>query len=112
MKAKPLTIISNAGSLGYEVCEPEKATHLLLRFPSISSTIVLPVTIDEKRDNAWLWNGSIDKPTIKPSILTNFGDGKICHSYVTDGMVEFLPDSTHELSGKTVDMLDVNDVKY
>lgn len=25
-----------------------------------------------------------------------------CHSFVTDGQIQFLPDSTHHLSGKTV----------
>ena len=30
----------------------------------------------------------------------------ICHSFITDGSIEFLPDCTHELAGKTVPLED------
>jgi hypothetical protein len=50
----------------------------------------------------WQWNGDRDKPTIRASILVR---GKtICHSFITDGKIQFLPDCTHELSGKTVEL--------
>jgi hypothetical protein len=31
-----------------------------------------------------------------------------CHSFVRAGMIEFLPDCTHELAGRTVPMVDVD----
>ena len=31
--------------------------------------------------------------------------GKVCHSFVTDGRIQFLADCTHELAGQTVDMV-------
>lgn len=31
---------------------------------------------------------------------------KVCHSFVTDGKIQFLGDSTHELAGQTVDLPD------
>jgi hypothetical protein len=60
----------------------------------------------------WSWNGSYDKPTFTPSILVtaNYTDPKrmddICHSYVTEGRIQFLSDSTHNLAGQTVDLPD------
>jgi hypothetical protein len=52
----------------------------------------------------WQWNGKLDKPTFSPSILVNYGDGRICHSFVTDGRIQFLGDSSHALKGKTVEI--------
>lgn len=80
----------------------------------------------------WKWDGAVDWPTITPSILvtgeelTEQGerdmeewekaghpsrDGKPfetrpmrCHSFITDGMIRFLEDSTHELAGRTVEL--------
>lgn len=52
---------------------------------------------------AWGWNGSVDKPTFTPSILVNRGSANptvpVCHSYVTDGKINFLADCTHKLRG-------------
>jgi len=80
---------------------------------------------------SWAWNGNIDKPTFAPSIFIKtghfvpsfkpgdfcwckyyeeFSDDivdygcKICHSFVTDGMIQFLDDSTHHLRGTTVEI--------
>ncbi len=61
---------------------------------------------------AWQWNGSLDKPTLTPSILARFGSRKnpqVCHSYVTDGVMQFLGDCTHELAGQAVAMADIED---
>ncbi|MFA6487699.1 MAG: DUF6527 family protein [Sideroxydans sp.] len=83
----------------------------------------------------WGWNGSADKPTFTPSILTRYTkttekgeadmaewraggykklpDGfsfdhvnMVCHSFVTDGRIQFLGDCTHKLAGQTVDIPD------
>lgn len=58
--------------------------------------------------SGWSWNGSVESPTIAPSILANAGafnpNAPICHSYVTAGRIQFLSDSTHALSGQTVDL--------
>lgn len=81
----------------------------------------------------WTWNGDVDKPTITPSILTRSGhympdhEGScwctynaehpedpypytcfVCHSFVTDGKIQFLDDCTHSLAGQTVDLPDVD----
>jgi hypothetical protein len=68
----------------------------------------------------WAFNGDVEKPTISPSILVHEHDtilpendstGKVtktfrCHSFVTDGNIQFLDDCTHELKGKTVPLED------
>lgn len=55
----------------------------------------------------WGWNGNVDKPTFTPSVLVRYAwaDGdRVCHSFVTDGCIQFLSDCTHTLAGKTVEL--------
>jgi len=86
----------------------------------------------------WQWNGSCDSPTFSPSILIRSGhyvpdrakkdacwctynaehpddpapfQCSICHSFVTDGRIQFLADSTHKLAGQTVEIPDWEDAK-
>lgn len=77
----------------------------------------------------WGWNGDVDKPTFTPSVLLrsemwmppvtpkNLDEWKrqpweqtkvasVCHSFVTDGRIQFLSDCTHALAGQTVDLPD------
>jgi len=81
----------------------------------------------------WGWNQSLDRPTLNPSIKVTSGhyapewkQGRgcwciynrehpddpsgfecgCCHSFVKDGRIQFLPDCTHALAGKTVDLPD------
>lgn len=64
----------------------------------------------------WTWSGDAEHPTFRPSVLVRPlralrpgytwapGDPPICHSFVTDGRIQFLKDSTHSLAGQTVDL--------
>jgi hypothetical protein len=71
----------------------------------------------------WGYNGNPEAPTFTPSILVRgserlsqeevarvMGGEKIeprplvCHSFVTDGQIQFLSDCTHALAGQTVPM--------
>lgn len=58
----------------------------------------------------WEWNGSFDKPTFMPSLLCNkdFPESR-CHSFVTDGRIQFLDDCFHSLKGQTVDIPEYED---
>jgi hypothetical protein len=64
----------------------------------------------------WEFKGDEDHPTITPSILMRWDEGDEpkgslghrCHSYVTDGKIQFLEDCTHELAGKTVFLPDIS----
>lgn len=59
---------------------------------------------------SWTWNGSVDSPTLSPSIRTSLakkdgrGDRTLCHFFVKEGRIEFCSDSPHELAGRTVAM--------
>ncbi len=84
---------------------------------------------------AWGWNGSMDTPTFTPSILiksghyaTYFKEGDscwctyntkhaddpssfvcvVCHTYITNGKIEYLPDSTHHLSGQIINLSEIS----
>ena len=56
----------------------------------------------------WGFNGDGDAPTFTPSIFVNppgqFHNPGVtsCHSFVTEGRIHFLEDSTHWLAGHTV----------
>lgn len=68
----------------------------------------------------WEWDGSLDAPTINPSLLVRGhqwpeefsfhkpnhhvapGEPIVCHSFIRAGQIEYLSDSTHNLAGQTV----------
>lgn len=55
----------------------------------------------------WGFNGDLNKPTVEGSVLVTWphkGGTDICHSFVKDGMIQFLDDCTHELKGQTVEL--------
>lgn len=81
----------------------------------------------------WTWNGNAELPTFSPSVLVtgghyapnwtgpncwcNFNERhpesaqvrfkcERCHSFVTDGQIQFLGDCTHALVGQTVPLPD------
>ena len=61
----------------------------------------------ECAERGWTWNGSMDRPTFTPSLLCNPGlPENRCHSFVTDGRIQFLSDCHHALAGQTVDLPD------
>jgi len=69
-------------------------------------------------DNTHAFNGNTDRPTIhtsiearctpKPSLgLHTLADRETkgtCHSFVKDGMIQFLDNCTHKLVGQTVEI--------
>jgi len=58
---------------------------------------------------AWTFNGDEEKPTLSPSILVRHKrDNTVCHSFITDGKIQFLSDSTHKLAGQTVELPEVD----
>lgn len=81
----------------------------------------------------WGFNNSGDAPTFTPSVLVRTGhfvpgyedkkncwctynaehpdepdrfECRVCHSFVTDGRIEFLSDCTHALAGQAVELPD------
>jgi hypothetical protein len=88
------------------------------------------VANDHPNGARWSFNGDFNNPTFKPSLLVRSGHYipehksdscwctwneehkddpapfkcKQCHSYITDGKIQFLGDCTHALAGQTVDL--------
>lgn len=75
------------------------------------------VIIESDKRPKWWWNSSATAPTFTPSILVRTGRAidptyeddpdfpdppEVCHSYVTDGQIQFLSDCLHSLAGQTV----------
>jgi hypothetical protein len=88
------------------------------------------ITYGTGNDYRWGWNGDVNKPTFTPSVLVRTGHYaydtppekcwctynaehpdnpsgytcQVCHSFVTNGRIQFLSDCTHALAGQTVDL--------
>lgn len=61
-------------------------------------------------DDTWIWNGDVERPTFTPSVLTRFtmqGRERVCHSFVVDGVWQYLGDCTHDRAGQHVPMVDL-----
>jgi hypothetical protein len=65
---------------------------------------MLPVNTELKTPS-WNWNGNLEAPTLSPSILSN-GYCR-CHSFLKDGMFQFLNDCDHPLVGQEVPIPDL-----
>lgn len=96
--------------------------------PGCDQAHSIPVAAAHNLGSNWGYNGKPEAPTFTPSILIRSGhfvpghvpsapcwcstkdpDGEdwgfgcgICHSFVTDGQIQFLGDCTHSLAGQTV----------
>ena len=47
----------------------------------------------------------MDRPTFSPSLLVNKDNPEQrCHSFVTDGNIQYLDDCWHDLKGKQVEL--------
>jgi len=108
MKAKPYLLRDGT----YTPCGPAEATHIELHLPGPLPHRMLPVMLGGTRQGTpnWTWNGSVDSPTVKPSVLTRGRDERgehICHSFINGGRVQFLSDCSHEFAGQTMDLIDV-----
>lgn len=107
------------------------ADHLRFDCPGCGEPHIVNIT----GTNAWSFNGDHERPTLSPSVLVRNGHYcntppvpgncacdfqerfpdeepwdwpcSICHSYVRDGRIQFLPDSTHALAGQTVDLPEI-----
>lgn len=78
-----------------------KGNHLVFHCPGCNEVHVI--------DARWTFNGNLDKPTISPSLLVRYsyaGENRVCHSFIADGMIEYLSDCTHELAGEKVEISD------
>ncbi len=68
----------------------------------------IPVITKGSRDaeNAWTWNGSLDTPTVRPSVRTQYANEKgeivIIHYWLTNGICQCLDDCTDGNKGEYI----------
>jgi len=109
----------------------DNPTHVRIDCPGCGHKHVLRVSGEQRPQ--WGWNGSLERPTFTPSIHMKTGhycSGEpqpphcwlcntrepddlacmVCHSFVTDGRIQFLADCTHALAGQTVDLPEIGEV--
>ena len=72
----------------------------------------LPVITKGNRDkaNAWTWNGSLEKPTVRPSVRTSYHNSKKMteiHYWLNDGVCQCLGDCKDGNAGKHLPLIDV-----
>jgi len=132
MKALPQKYIEIDGEHYMTVCSASEATHLTIVIPGPQGKITLPVITkgDRRGTPCWTWNGDVEKPTLKPSVLSQCGhyapqfqQGEHCwctnpndyafkcyrcHTWINDGNAQFLDDCSHEHKGKTLPLGDID----
>jgi hypothetical protein len=64
-------------------------------------------------DNRWSFNGDHEKPTFIASMLVHESPGRPrCHSFLTDGVWNYLGDSTHDKAGTSIEAPDWADTRF
>ncbi len=112
----------------YRVSVSNKLNHISFMCPGCNDNH--SVRCNSSDGKSWIWNNDREKPTLTPSVLvrgtklTELGEKQyelwvesgysktdkfdsvetICHSFVTEGKIEFLSDCTHNLRGQTVEL--------
>ena len=101
--------------------EKETAKGVVAIFcPGCKTTHHIYTKMPTSNGAVWGFNGDFEKPTFTPSLLVRTGKcipgnenwddegyaefNTRCHSFITDGRIQFLSDCTHELVGQTVDL--------
>lgn len=77
--------------------------------------------IEASSGPVWGFNGDVNRPTFTPSLrvrwpanpeaveeFKEWRTDRVCHSFITDGRIQFLSDCTHALAGQTVDLPEVS----
>ncbi len=111
--------------------EPDGVIGYSFQCPGCKETHAIPTAPGQP--HCWGFNGDVERPTFTPSILARTGhylpgwkpphcwcnynerfpdpvDYKcgVCHSFVTDGNIQFLSDCTHDLAGQTVPLPEID----
>ncbi len=92
--------------------------YLVFKLDCSVGLMSIPVIIKGSREkyNAWTWNGSIEKPTLKPSVRTQYFDNEKglteIHYWLNNGVCECLPDCKDGNAGKNINLLNFSDDEY
>ena len=97
------------GSYAWIYCPGCKSYHRLrIRMPKEPTAEEIN---DQKanRHGLWSFNGDVDKPTFRASLLVNSKYPEVrCHSWITNGKIQFLSDCFHQLKNTTVELPDID----
>lgn len=110
-----------------------QATDGMLLFHCLGCDMAHGIKTGQGDGPRWGWNNDVNKPTFTPSILVKYdtlseasrakqdvfykAHGRyptneelpydlhhVCHSFVTDGRIQYLSDCTHAFAGQTIDL--------
>jgi hypothetical protein len=77
-------------------------------YPGYEGLHMLPVNSPNIGKPSWDFDGNFDLPTLSPSILTKGGYLKgVCHSFLKEGIFQFLSDCDHPLKDQFVPIPDL-----
>lgn len=98
MKAK----LQNINGVDYLTFKPNK---------EIGATTIPVITKGSRKGtNAWSWNGSLEKPTVRPSLRTAYpkpnGEMTEVHYWLNEGVCQCLADCKDGNAGKYLELID------
>jgi hypothetical protein len=68
--------------------------------------------IDDQKANRqglWTFNNDVEKPTFRASLLVGSNIPSMrCHSFITDGNIQYLSDCYHQLKNQTVELPEID----
>ena len=85
-------------------------TFLSFKIQGMKFPTTIPVITKGSRDeeNSWTWNGSLDKPTVRPSVRTQYaneqGENVVIHYWLNDGVCQCLADCTDGNANKNLEL--------
>ena len=98
-----------------KVLERKKGTGVyLIKCPGCNGVHSFATETAQSNGAKWGFNGDLEKPTFVPSMLVRAEHGEgyvpfVCHSFVTNGMIQFLGDCSHENKNKTMELPDLEE---
>lgn len=123
-----------------EVLHRINDTLVCFRCPGCGDIHQITIRTDDPANRpSWIFNGDMVRPTFEPSILVTSGhfmaghkEGKSCwckynkehpedpspfecfrcHSFVTNGNIQFCPDSSHKFAGQTLPLKPWDEPKF
>jgi len=56
-------------------------------------------------DSRWIFNMDMKRPTFEPSLVVDEPGKLVCHIFVVNGDLKYLPDSKHNMRNRTIRLL-------
>lgn len=78
--------------------------------PGCNCRHLIPIEKPNAQGARWTWDENLENPTFTPSVNIEVATNKEgvvikrCHYIITAGKIQYCADSTHTLSGQTVDL--------